>query len=87
MSEDLTMNDLFKQLLEARRGRPQQQLLLKAQRAWLAFRDASCAFEASGYLGGSEASVDATTCARAATEARNAQLRSYASCSADVGCP
>jgi len=87
ISEDLAMNDLFKQLMEARKGKPQQKLLLKSQRAWLAFRDASCEFEASGYLGGTQAAVESAGCAKAATEARNKQLREYASCTADGGCP
>lgn len=87
IAEDLTMNDLFKHLMADRQGKPQQKLLLNAQRAWLVFRDASCHFEASGYLGGTGERVKAAQCMKVATEARNAQLREYASCTAAGGCP
>jgi len=87
IAEDLAMNDLFKQLMAARKGKPQQRLLLNAQRSWLAFRDASCEFEASGYLGGTLAPVEKLQCMKNATAIRNTQLRDYASCSADGGCP
>ena len=87
IAEDFTMNELFKQLMAGRKGKPQQKLLLSAQRSWLAFRDASCAFEASGYLGGTLAKVENLQCMTKTTESRNAQLREYASCSADGGCP
>jgi uncharacterized protein YecT (DUF1311 family) len=87
ISEDLAMNDLLKQLMADRQGKPQQKLLQDSQRAWLAYRDASCEFEAAGNLGGALAPVDALQCRKTATELRNAQLRTYGACTADGGCP
>ncbi len=86
VSSDLAMNDLVRQLAADRQGKPQQKLLLDSQRAWLAFRDTSCQFEASGLVG-AQASVSGFQCMKAATDARVGQLQGYAACSGNAGCP
>jgi len=50
-------------------------LLRKAQRAWLAFRDANCAYEYQLYYGGSHASLAYSLCKVAMTKARVAALK------------
>ncbi len=50
-------------------------LLRKAQRAWLAFRDANCAYEYQIYYGGSHASLAYSLCQVSMTKTRTAELR------------
>ncbi|MEP6502072.1 MAG: lysozyme inhibitor LprI family protein [Betaproteobacteria bacterium] len=87
ISSDLAMSDLLRQLVADRSGRPQQKLLQESQRAWLAFRDAACQFEVSGYASGPQASLESLQCLKTATDTRNAQLQGYASCTAGAACP
>ncbi len=62
--------------------------LRTAQRAWIAFRDAECAFAASSVEGGSIYPMISSDCLRAATEARTAALRTYLDCAeGDLACP
>ena len=51
--------------------------LLKAQRAWIAFRDAHCHSEAMQYRGGSIAPLIYATCLNEVTERRIEQLRAF----------
>ncbi len=48
--------------------------LLKAQRAWLKFRDAHCETVAAQYAGGTIQPMAATTCLEQATKERTKQL-------------
>lgn len=48
--------------------------LLAAQRAWLRFRDAHCAFEASGFRGGSMEPMVHSGCMAVTTRERTKQL-------------
>jgi uncharacterized protein YecT (DUF1311 family) len=50
-------------------------LLRKAQRAWVAFRDANCAVEYQIYFGGSHASLAYSLCQVSMTKARIAELK------------
>jgi uncharacterized protein YecT (DUF1311 family) len=50
-------------------------LLRKAQRAWIAFRDANCAYEYQIYYGGSHASLAYSLCQVTMTKARIAELK------------
>jgi uncharacterized protein YecT (DUF1311 family) len=50
-------------------------LLRKAQRAWLAFRDANCAYEYQIYYGGSHASLAYSLCQVSMTKTRIAELK------------
>jgi uncharacterized protein YecT (DUF1311 family) len=49
---DTLLNQRYRQLMTAI-GAPRRESLRVAQRAWIRFRDADCAFEASAYQGGS----------------------------------
>ncbi|MDO5370691.1 lysozyme inhibitor LprI family protein [Paracoccus sp. (in: a-proteobacteria)] len=51
--------------------------LRDAQRAWIAFVDAACAYEASAYEGGSLAGVVGGTCRMQRTAERALELRGY----------
>lgn len=61
---------------------------VKAQRAWIAFRDAECAFNAGNSSGGSIYPMLVASCKKDLTEQRNKQLRTYLSCEeGDLSCP
>jgi len=64
------------------------QLLIKAQRAWIAFRDGECVFSSSRVEGGSAHGMVLTLCRDAMTKKRIAELKVYLSCEdGDMSCP
>ncbi|MGQ7262532.1 lysozyme inhibitor LprI family protein [Vreelandella sp. V005] len=61
--------------------------LRAAQRAWIGFRDAECAFESSAVEGGSAQPMVRNGCLEELTEARTEALREHASCEeGDLSC-
>lgn len=63
-------------------------LLVSAQRAWLAFRDTECTFAASGVEGGSFYNFTHLQCLTRLTESRVRQLDTYLKCQeGDLTCP
>ncbi|WP_088146487.1 lysozyme inhibitor LprI family protein [Achromobacter denitrificans] len=59
-----------------------------AQRAWLFFRDAECAFASTGTSGGSAYPMALSTCLDKLTQARTKELRAYLKCEeGDLTCP
>ncbi len=62
--------------------------LVASERAWLAFRDAQCAFAASGVDGGSVSPMIVTDCLTSLTLLRQTELASYLTCQdGDLSCP
>ncbi|QBF26343.1 DUF1311 domain-containing protein [Pseudomonas tructae] len=79
---DRQLNELYHALVArfkdegATPGRPTQDLALKkAQRAWIAFRDASCEFETYESVGGSGYGTIHTHCLLQQTQARVEYLK------------
>lgn len=65
-----------------------RKLLVAAERAWIAFRDAECAFSASGAEGGSIYPMTLSICLTDLTTARTDQLAAFLHCEeGDAGCP
>lgn len=65
-----------------------KQRLTLAQRGWLAFRDADCAFVAAPTAGGSIQAMVRSNCLDDLTQARLAQLQAWLDCQeGDVTCP
>ncbi len=63
-------------------------LLVKAQRAWIGFRDAECDFATSAVAGGSIYPTICAGCAEALTLKRSEELKSYLACEeGDLSCP
>ncbi len=54
--------------------------LKKAELAWIAFRDATCDFETSGYAGGSMRPMVIASCRAKEGKARAAVLKRYLAC-------
>lgn len=63
-------------------------LLVAAQKAWIGFRDAECAFAVSENAGGSIYPMVYAECLERLTKARTTALRGYLKCGdGDLGCP
>lgn len=65
-----------------------KKLLQKAQRDWIAFRDAECAFSTDGSKDGSIYPMLKSQCLAGLTTARTEQLSGYLNCEeGDLSCP
>ncbi|WP_353824345.1 lysozyme inhibitor LprI family protein, partial [Mesorhizobium sp.] len=63
-------------------------MLVKAQRAWIGFRDAECEFSASGVKGGSVYPLIYNDCITAQTKTRIEAFKTYLKCKeGDLSCP
>ncbi|WKL58388.1 lysozyme inhibitor LprI family protein [Asticcacaulis sp. ZE23SCel15] len=72
---DAELNRIYKQVREALKPDAKAtQLLITAQRQWIAFRDATCALEAYPNTGGSLYGMVLTTCKTGLTDARTKDL-------------
>lgn len=86
---DNELNSLYKQITARLKDNPEAtQMLVKAQRAWLGFRDAECEFSASGVEGGSAYPLIYSNCITAQTKARVEAFKAYLKCKeGDLSCP
>lgn len=86
---DARLNQLYQQIMQRLQSDPAQAQSLKtAQRAWLAFRDADCAFRSSGVAGGSIYPMVVTLCRTQLTRARIQTFDSWLHCpEGDTTCP
>ena len=86
---DKELNALYQQITARLKAEPERKkLLVGAQRAWVAFRDAECKFSASGVEGGSVYPLIYSSCTTDLTKARVQTFRNYLKCQeGDVGCP
>jgi len=72
---DVRLNAAYKKLMKELESEPQRQRKLQAaQRAWLAYRDAHCAFEASDSEGGTMYPLEVSMCKSGVTSDRIEQL-------------
>lgn len=74
---DDALNAVYKQAAAAAKGQGDDgpALLLAAQRAWIAYRDAACAAEVAPYAGGSIQPLVQAQCLERLTRARSEDLR------------
>ena len=86
---DAARNAAYRRIVARLAGQTEaRQLLTKAQRAWVAFRDAECGFSASGVQGGSIQPMIVSMCQTDLTKARTEALRRYLDCKeGDLSCP
>ncbi|MGO9484556.1 MAG: lysozyme inhibitor LprI family protein [Rhodomicrobium sp.] len=69
-------------------GAQPQKLLIAAERAWIAFRDAECAFTASAVAGGSMQPMIYSGCLDQMTKKRIDDLKGFLQCEeGDLSCP
>ncbi|WLG99453.1 lysozyme inhibitor LprI family protein [Pseudomonas beijingensis] len=86
---DNELNSLYKQITARLKDNPEaKKMLVKTQRAWIAFRDAECDFSASGVKGGSVYPLIYSNCITAQTKARVEAFKTYLKCKeGDLSCP
>lgn len=86
-SADIKLNQTYQTAMQ-RADKPQRELLKKAQQAWIALRDADCAFISSGTEGGSVQPMIDNQCLHDKTVEREAFLASLLQCEeGDLSCP
>ncbi|MBZ0057654.1 MULTISPECIES: lysozyme inhibitor LprI family protein [unclassified Leclercia] len=84
---DKTLNQTYQSAIK-RAEAPQRELLKKAQQAWIALRDADCAFIGSGTEGGSIQPMIVNQCLADKTNEREAYLATLMQCEeGDLSCP
>ena len=84
---DETLNQTYQAAIK-RAEAPQRELLKKAQQAWIALRDADCAFIGSGTEGGSVQPMIVNQCLADKTNEREAWLATLMQCEeGDLSCP
>jgi uncharacterized protein YecT (DUF1311 family) len=83
---DAELNAAYRELKE-RAQEETAKLLVAAQRAWVTFRDAECAFAASGSAGGSVQPMVVSNCLEDITRKRTTELKAYLDCKeGDLAC-
>ncbi|PCF96543.1 lysozyme inhibitor LprI family protein [Vreelandella nigrificans] len=84
---DGELNEAYQELI-SKLSQSSSDQLRAAQRAWIAFRDAECAYESSAVEGGSAQPMVRNGCLTALTKQRTERLREHASCEeGDMSCP
>lgn len=88
-ASDAELNKLYKEIEARLKDNPDStKLLVTAQRAWVAFRDAECAFQSSAVSGGSAAPMIQAICLDGRTKSRIEDFKTYLSCEeGDLSCP
>ncbi|MGF6176895.1 lysozyme inhibitor LprI family protein [Ensifer sp. 4252] len=86
---DAELNSLYKQIeTRLKDDADTTKLLVAAQRAWVAFRDAECNFSSSTVAGGSVYPFISSSCLDGMTQIRIENLKGYLKCTdGDLDCP
>jgi uncharacterized protein YecT (DUF1311 family) len=86
---DAELNDVYKQIHDRlKNDKGTIKLLVNAQKAWLAFRDAECTFSTSASAQGSVYPMLVAQCRDGLTSKRIDELKTYLRCEeGDMSCP
>jgi uncharacterized protein YecT (DUF1311 family) len=86
---DAELNGVYKQIVaRLKDDAGAAKRLVDAEKAWIAFRDAECAFSTVSTEGGTIHSMEVTLCEENLTLDRTRQLRRYLKCEeGDMSCP
>jgi uncharacterized protein YecT (DUF1311 family) len=86
---DAALNAAYKEIIRRLKGdAAATKLLVTAQKAWIAYRDAECDFASSANAGGSIYPMVYSICLEAATKERTRELGEFLKCGdGDTGCP
>ncbi|MFL0606782.1 MULTISPECIES: lysozyme inhibitor LprI family protein [Cylindrospermopsis] len=74
---DGKLNQIYKQVRVRYNANPEAKLLIDAQKAWIKYRDASCAFSRGRFQGGSIVPMVYHGCLERLTKERTKELESY----------
>lgn len=88
-ASDAELNKLYKEIVARLKDDPDTaKLLVTTQRAWVAFRDAECNFQASAVSGGTAAPMIHSMCLDGQTKSRIEDFKTYLNCEeGDMSCP
>lgn len=86
VGEDIKLNRAYQTLMKQLGTKAAKLKLVKAQHAWLAFRNAACEFDSDGMSSGTGYSVLYKGCLASMTTERTTKLNEYLKCQ-DSGCP
>jgi uncharacterized protein YecT (DUF1311 family) len=88
-TSDAELNKLYKEITaRLKDDADKTRLLVATQRAWVAFRDAECDFQASAVSGGSAAPMIRSMCLDGQTTRRIEDFKAYLNCEeGDMSCP
>lgn len=86
---DAELNTAYKEIMRRLKSEPDTaKLLVTAEKAWMAFRDAECEFANTGTVGGSIHPMMVAQCREAITRKRVDDLKVYLDCEeGDLSCP
>ncbi|NEV15157.1 urease-associated protein [Rhizobium sp. SEMIA 4088] len=86
---DADLNGVYKQIEQRLKDNADtKKLLVTAQRAWVAFRDAECTFQTSGSSQSSIYPMVYSMCLDTVTQSRVRTLEAYLNCAeGDTSCP
>ena len=86
---DNALNRSYKEIVRRLKDdSAKSRLFVQAQKAWIAWRDAECAFSSSGVEGGSIHPMIVAQCWEKQTRARTKDLQGYLKCEeGDLDCP
>ncbi len=85
-AQELRLNEVYLEVLKNVKGTGAEKKLLKAQRAWLAYRITSCDYESDGWAGGTGHGMIELSCLTTLARDRVQQLEKYAQCK-QPSCP
>ncbi len=86
---DEALNRAYKEIQQRfKQDSVSSELFVKAQKSWIAFRDAECSFSSSGVSGGSAYPMIYELCLEMVTKERTKRLQEYLRCEeGDLSCP
>jgi uncharacterized protein YecT (DUF1311 family) len=85
---DAALNRLYARLMTQQGSRAEKDRLKAAERAWLAYRDAECAFAAGPREeGGTMWPLEMNGCLQRKTDARLRELQFHLDCPSEEACP
>ena len=85
---DVALNKAYRALADRLKDEaPSLSALVKAEKAWVTWRDAECGFTTAGFAQGSIHPMLVLICMERLTQARTRQLQAYTNCKEDTDCP
>jgi uncharacterized protein YecT (DUF1311 family) len=83
---DMELNETYQALMKQLTTKTAREKLIKAQRAWIAFRDLECEYSSDGWSGGSGHGMIVVSCYASLSKERTAHLKEHLNCT-QPSCP
>lgn len=85
--EEMALDRVYGVLVSELKDKESVAKLESAQKAWSAFRNAACDFEADGYSLGRDLDTVVVSCKATYTKDRSEHLKEFLGCGEQYGCP